>query len=219
MSAILHQALLSGYRSMDYDVNKIVGGTFLENITAQNINISVPAGAQSGDMMFAVLRCRSDRTIATPSGWSLFYSSVIPGGGAINSTNTLIYIFTKSWVSETSQIFAQNVNAACGGFMILVRDAALGAPSLTASSSINYNKTSNGTNLLAITLGNGFTAITPALRAPGFTYVGYTFFLSGGNHFFAANCDRRSGVSAGIVNVTTSPLGSGGQSALLVLEV
>lgn len=197
----------------------VVAVTSTASATATSLAMSVPAGAAAGDTVLALLRCRSDRTFAVPSGWTSVLDTAIPAG-TTDSSGTRLYVLRKLWVSgETSYTFTQSVNAACSGMLLLVRGVLGGSALSLGSASASLTKETTSSYILAVTCDNSYGAVTPTgPRVAGYKYKGYSYFLSS-LHYFGLFADAQA-APAGANTVTTSyPNAVGPHSALWVAEI
>lgn len=196
--------LLGGNASSGGVTGSYVGASFAIDQSGSSASLSVPAGTTTGHTLIAILRCRADRTFTVPGGWTAHQDgTVIPLGGAADSSNTRLYVLSKAYAGEASVAFTQSVSAAYGYALVSVQGGVLthayGAdPSITKSSADSL--------MLVVPINTGTT--TPDVSSvTGYTGRGRTSFNSGGTHFFLAHVFTKTGVAAGTVTPGATPQG------------
>lgn len=214
---------LHGQRhTFDFDsgvslIDTIIGATPTVNQNTASLSMAVPAGAQSGDKLFVVLRCRVDRSFTVPAGWTTHLSVAIPSGSS-GTSDTRVYILSKDWASETSVAFTQSVAAACSGMVVLLRGQ-LGVVASSATSPLSYTKTSTGSCMLVLTLDNGYPVVSgtaPRVSSPaGYSRLGYSYILST-THFYGIFADKKAFEPAGALSLVISWPGSTTNQRLVV---
>lgn len=188
------------------------GITSSTNFTGSALTLAVPAGASSGDTVFAVLRCRYDRTFSIPSGWN-----AIINGLQIGTTNgTMLYICYKTLASETSFTFTQNTSAACAG-QIFVTSGSYSSISSGSGYTSSISSPSDNSLVVAVCVNNS-TAFSGANFESSFSKKGDAYFLSGVTYYFCSSV-ATSQYASGTVSLsgTTWPGGAGLQYSSMIL--
>lgn len=214
---------LHGQRhTFDFDsgaglIDTIIGATPTVNQNTASLSMAVPAGAQSGDKLFVVLRCRTDRSFTVPAGWTTHLSVAVPSGSS-GTGDARVYILSKDWASETSVAFTQSVAAACSGMVVLLRGQ-LGVVASSATSPLSYTKTSTGSCMLVLTLDSNYPVVsdtTPRVSSPaGYSRLGYSYFLAT-THFYGIFADKKAFELAGTLSLGISWPGSTTNQRLVV---
>ena len=55
---------------------RLVGVNSINDISAANVSIPIPSGTINGDLLIVIARCRSDRSISFPAGWSIVFNEL-----------------------------------------------------------------------------------------------------------------------------------------------
>lgn len=195
-----------------------IGGTFHVNQSASTVTLNVPAEAQSGDTVIVVLRCRADRSMSGFSGWTTKKSQVVQSTLPADSTSSRVYVLERTLASETSFSFTHSASAAYAAALLVYRGGSILQDALPDSQTASFNKMSDESILLAVSLGNRGVNPVEAPVITGFTRRGATSFFTSPNYFYVAICEDRAGVAAGAVSVTAN-YGSGTEAALYLAEI
>jgi hypothetical protein len=152
--------------------------------TASNFSgsptLSVPAGAQAGDTLIALLRCRGDRSFTIPAGWTLHLNRDV-GFTADATGRTRLYVVSKAYAGESSVTFSQSISAACAAVLIVVRGGV--AQFVDAVGSSVSAPTAPGRLLLMVATNSNVTTQALTWFSPFAAVNGFAFF-SGGTQFF-----------------------------------
>lgn len=169
-------------------VNVFIGTYAVPNTnTAQNLVLTVPVGAQSGDYLCVVISCRADRSFTIPSGWTAVVNDVFGPSDIAETSKLKVYVLKKLFNSETSVTFTQSVSAACQGFIHVLRGDVVANYKVLNGSVLNFNKTDIKSSILKINIASIFggdaTAETISLQRlrtlNGYSNLTESFFHNG----------------------------------------
>ena len=98
---------------------RLVGVNSINDISAANVSIPIPSGTINGDLLIVIARCRNDRSISFPAGWSIVFNE----SQGSDSSDMKTYIATKTRSDDISVSFTQNASAAVSGTVISARNS------------------------------------------------------------------------------------------------
>ena len=154
--------------------SRLIGANSINDISSASVSIPVPSGTINGDLLIIIARCRNDRTISFPSGWSVVFNE----SQGSESTDMKTYIATKIRSDDVSVSFTQNVSAALSGMVISARNS---RAKITKGSGdvLTYVKDSYNSDLIVAYLCNGM----PSADWPSSSFIN-GFSLIASSRFF-----------------------------------
>lgn len=199
-----------------------IGGDFKVTQSGTTVTLTPPVGAQSGDLVIAVLRARADRTMSGFSGWTQHRDSIVQSTLPSDPINSRVYILSRVSAGEASYSFTHSAAGAYGAALLVFRDSAVVQEALADGYDANITKAGAASILLAVGLANNdlnnpSTAANPTFS--GYTRAGVTYFDSAGTYFYTAYCETRTGVSAGLTGVSDIFPSAGNQNGVWLAEI
>lgn len=154
--------------------SRLIGANSINDISSASVSIPVPSGTINGDLLIIIARCRNDRTISFPPGWSVVFNE----SQGSESSDMKTYIATKIRSDDVSVSFTQNVSSALSGMVISARNS---RAKITKGSGdvFTYVKDSYNSDLIVAYLCNGM----PSEAWPSSSFIN-GFSLIASSRFF-----------------------------------
>lgn len=166
-----------------------------------DFTVAVPVGAQTGDTLVAILRCRADRTFTVPGGWTTSVNGVTVGTSGTTASNTKLYVIHKAFAGETSLTFVQSASAAGLVVCAAVRGTIGGVSSQNDAASISRAPVNSRSMMLSLGTSNATPDASATWGAPFPAGVSYKWSATA-NYFYGTSLSNLS--TGGTASVTAT---------------